>query len=111
MDPNQNHADKFDETTFLGNCKQIAKKAGREVVGKGLQLFYAFPSAPPWAKATIAGALGYLIFPADAIPDFLPAVGFTDDLGVIVAALGAVASSIDDEVKAKAAQKLEDWGM
>jgi uncharacterized membrane protein YkvA (DUF1232 family) len=111
MAQDQNHADKFDERTFLDSCKSIAKKAGREVIGKGLQLFYAFPAAPPWAKATIAGALGYLVFPADAIPDFLPAVGFTDDLGVLVAAVGAVASSIDDEVKAKAERKLEDWGM
>ena len=111
MADNQNHADKFHEHTFLDSCKTIAKKAGREVIGKSLQLFYAFPNAPPWAKATIAGALGYLVFPADAVPDFLPVVGFTDDLGVIVAALGAVASTIDDGVKAKADQKLVDWGM
>ena len=111
MATNQEHADKFDEKTFLASAKQIAKKAGREAIGKGLQLFYAFPSAPPWAKATIAGALGYLIFPADALPDFLPAVGFSDDLSVIAGALAAVARSIDDDVKAKAEGTLKAWGM
>ena len=33
----------------------------------------------------IYGALGYFISPIDVIPDFIPVVGFTDDIGVLAA--------------------------
>ncbi len=43
-----------------------------------------------WASRAIAiGALVYLISPLDAVPDFLPAIGLTDDAAVI---LGTVAT-------------------
>lgn len=101
----------FDDKTFLGKCKTIAKKAGRPVISKGLELFYAFPDAPLWAKGTIAASLGYLIFPADVVPDILPVLGFTDDVGVLSVAVGAVHSTIDDKVRGKAEETLVSWGM
>ena len=36
-------------------------------------------------------------------------MGFTDDLGVLVLAIGTVCMFIDDEVKQKAKAKLRDW--
>ena len=60
-------------------------------------------------KATILGALGYLISPIDAIPDFIPVAGFSDDLGVLAAAIAAIGFYIDDEVKNKADEKLAEW--
>ena len=50
----------------------------------------------------IYGALGYFISPIDVIPDFIPVVGFTDDIGVLAAAVVMAASYIDAEAKAKA---------
>lgn len=43
----------------------------------------------------------------DALPDFLPIVGLTDDLGVLAAAAAAVVIYMDDGVKAQADAKLE----
>ncbi|MCX0419278.1 YkvA family protein [Clostridium perfringens] len=57
----------------------------------------------------IIGALGYFIFPIDFLPDIAPIVGYTDDLGLLIPALGAVAFYIDDEVKEQAKKKLKDW--
>ncbi len=57
---------------------------------------------PMWVKATVAAALAYFIMPADAIPDFLPVVGFGDDAGVLTAALTAVASHLTDGHRAQA---------
>lgn len=84
---------------------------GKEVIEKALQLYYAMqaPNTPTWAKAVIIAALGYFISPIDAIPDVVPFVGFADDLGVLVAALAAVATYITDEVKNKADAKLDEW--
>jgi uncharacterized membrane protein YkvA (DUF1232 family) len=47
---------------------------------------------PLGVKATLVGALAYFILPADAIPDVLPIIGFTDDAAVLAAAIKLVAS-------------------
>ena len=43
------------------------------------------------------------------IPDFMPIVGFTDDIGILAAAVGIAALYIDSDVKDKADRKLADW--
>lgn len=43
----------------------------------------------------IAGALAYVVMPIDIIPDFIPGVGFIDDVFVV----GIVMKSISDEIK------------
>lgn len=57
----------------------------------------------------IIGALIYFISPVDAIPDPLVAIGFTDDLGVLLAAIANVSLYISDETKEQAKQKMKDW--
>ena len=47
--------------------------------------------------------------PLDAIADLTPAVGYADDLGVLVLAIAAVATYINDDVRAKAAAKMRAW--
>lgn len=43
----------------------------------------------------LVGALIYFLMPIDAIPDFIPGIGFLDDAGVIAMALAAVKSEVD----------------
>ncbi|MCC2596260.1 DUF1232 domain-containing protein [Pusillimonas sp. MFBS29] len=87
------------------------RSLGRGVLEKALYLYYAVQSdrTPKWAKRVIYGALGYFIFPLDAIPDLAPLVGYTDDLSIMTAALATVAFYITPEVKAQAHQKLDSW--
>lgn len=101
----------FSDDGFWSKVVKYAKAAGQEVIEKALWLYYAAQNShtPMWAKATIYGALGYFISPVDAIPDITPVVGYSDDLGVLAAAVAAVSMYITDEVKAQAAQKLKDW--
>jgi uncharacterized membrane protein YkvA (DUF1232 family) len=74
-----------------------------------LQLYYTLlePATPAWAKSVITGALGYLIMPIDAISDFLPG-GYTDDIGALALAAGAVIVHITPAIKEKAVKKLEE---
>jgi uncharacterized membrane protein YkvA (DUF1232 family) len=99
------------ERGFWAKLRNHAMVAGREVVEKALWLYYAAraPHTPAWARSVIYGALAYLVLPADAIPDALPAIGFTDDLATLTAAVATVALFIDDAVKAKAAARLSAW--
>lgn len=82
----------------------VAAVAGRKVLTAALVLFHCLKDrdTPAWAKGVIVGALGYLILPADLIPDILPGAGYGDDWGAIVAALGTVAAYIKDEHKRRA---------
>lgn len=111
MSEENGFAKDFSDDGFWNKVVKYAKTAGQEVIEKALWLYYAAQNAqtPAWAKATIYGALGYFILPIDAIPDVLPGVGYTDDLGVLAAAITAVSMYITDDVKQQASQKLRDW--
>ncbi len=103
--------EEFDEAGFWTKLGRYAKVAGREAIEKSLWLFYAAqsPATPTWARSVIYGALAYFVLPFDAIPDMLPVAGYTDDLTALLAALGAVAMYVDDDVKHKAKAKLVTW--
>jgi uncharacterized membrane protein YkvA (DUF1232 family) len=104
-------SDNFDENGFWAKVARYAKVAGREVVEKALWLYYAAqrPETPMWAKTMVFGALTYFVVPVDVIPDMLPVVGYTDDLGVLAAAVATLAVYINQDVKALAASKMHDW--
>jgi len=104
-------SEEYSENSFWDKIKNFAKMAGAEVIGKALELYYTMqnPHTPTWAKTVIIGALGYFISPIDAIPDITPIIGFSDDLGVLTAAIATVAMYITDEAKEKAKNKLEEW--
>ncbi len=104
-------AEHYSDKGFWRKAKSVFRTAGRLVMEPALKLYYAAqrPETPVWAKSVVYGALGYLILPLDAIPDAIPVVGYSDDLGVLVAAVGTIAAYIDADVKKKAAAKLEAW--
>ena len=111
MTEHNQYEEAFSERGFWDKLKKYARSAGREVVEKALLLYYAAQEekAPKWAKATIAGALGYFIVPLDAIADITPAVGYADDLGVLVLAIAAVTRYINDDVRNKTAARMSAW--
>jgi uncharacterized membrane protein YkvA (DUF1232 family) len=100
----------FSPSEFWTKLKQSCRKAGEEVLYRALQLYYAAQQGdtPAWAKSVIYAALVYFVNPMDAVPDALPG-GFTDDLGVLAAALATVAVYITPEVNRQARAKLADW--
>ncbi|WZL89786.1 YkvA family protein [Salinimicrobium sp. 3283s] len=101
----------FSDEGFWNKVKTVFKKAGIKVVYSALTLYYTYQKkdTPVWAKGVIIGALGYFISPIDAIPDITPAVGYADDIGVLLAAVATVGVYIDSEVKQYAKDKLHDW--
>ncbi|HWK69353.1 MAG TPA: YkvA family protein [Burkholderiaceae bacterium] len=101
----------YSTSRFWKKLGPRARSIGRGALEKALYLYYAVQNehTPKWAKRVIYGALGYFIFPLDAIPDLAPLIGYTDDLSVMTAALATVALYITPEVKAQARQKLGTW--
>ena len=49
-------------------------------------------------KAFIAGVIGYVVFPLDIIPDFIPIIGFADDLVLVVYGLNFILNELDKEI-------------
>ena len=101
----------FSEKSLWQKIGDFASIAGQQVIYAVLLLYYIFndPKVGLKQKLTIAAALGYFIFPADAIIDFTPLIGYTDDLGVLIFALTQIFSSITPETKEKARRKLKEW--
>jgi len=106
----QNMDKHYSDDGFWSKLKKVGKKAGEKTVYYSLLLFYAAkdPAVPKSSKMIILGALGYLIFPIDLIPDFIPVVGLADDATVIAAAVFKVIQHIDDDIKNKAKQKSKE---
>ncbi len=105
------YASRYNDESFNAKMSRYARAAGKEVVEKALLLYLVLkdPETPAWAKTTIVGALGYFISPIDAIPDLIPGAGFTDDLGVLVLALAAVASMVTPKMRKFARGRVDRW--
>lgn len=101
----------YSDEGFWNKVGKYAKAIGKDTLEIALKLYYSAKDSdtPAWAKATIFGALTYLILPVDAIPDIAPIAGYSDDVGVLVAALSAVAFYIKDEHVQKAKETLSRW--
>ncbi len=53
------------------------------------------PRTPMRVRAILLAALAYFVLPLDWVPDFILGFGFTDDIAVLSAAIGAIRSSIE----------------
>lgn len=60
------------------------------------------PATPSAAKGMMLAGLAYFVMPADAIPDILAVVGFTDDAAVFGAMLALVGRYVKPRHKAEA---------
>ncbi|MDP1615972.1 YkvA family protein [Phenylobacterium sp.] len=65
------------------------------------------PATPSSAKGMMLAALAYFVMPADAIPDVLAVVGFTDDAAVFAALLAVVGRHLKPQHRAEAKAFLE----
>jgi uncharacterized membrane protein YkvA (DUF1232 family) len=101
----------LNHATFWRKMSQVVSVAGRGVLERALCLYYAAEakSTPLWAKGVIYTALAYFILPADAIPDILPGLGYSDDFLTLTAAAMTVAMSITPAVKQQAREKVDHW--
>ena len=64
------------------------------------------PATPARTKAILTAALAYFVLPADLIPDFIAALGFTDDATVLTAAFAALSGQIKAHHHARARETL-----
>lgn len=109
--PLARYTGEYSDHGFWRKIRGLARTAGRDLLERALCLYYAAqrPETPPWARTVAAGALGYLILPADAVPDLAPVVGYADDLTVLALALTTIAAHVDETVRSRARSTLRQW--
>jgi uncharacterized membrane protein YkvA (DUF1232 family) len=66
---------------FLGRAKAWAKRLKRDVVA--LWLAARDPRVPLGAKLVAGAVAAYALSPIDLIPDFIPVLGYVDDLLIV----------------------------
>ena len=66
------------------------------------------PATPLRAKATLIAALAYFILPADALPDIIPVLGFSDDVTVLAAAIAMIRNHMKPEHRERARARLKE---
>lgn len=74
-------------------------------------LAYRDPRVPLYARVFAALVVGYALSPVDLIPDFIPVLGYLDDLILLPVGLTLALRVIPDEVLAECREKartLED---
>jgi uncharacterized membrane protein YkvA (DUF1232 family) len=68
---------------------------------------------PSSAKGMMLAALAYFVLPADAVPDIIPIIGYTDDAAVFAALIGLVGRHLKPRHREAARQaivRLRDEG-
>ena len=66
---------------MLANLRTWARSIKRDVVA--LYLASRDPRVPWYAKALAAAVAGYALSPIDLIPDFIPVLGYLDDVLIV----------------------------
>jgi uncharacterized membrane protein YkvA (DUF1232 family) len=101
----------YSDGSLFDKIKKSFSKAGAKVIYNVLLLYNILKhdDTSTVDKGIIIGALAYFILPIDAIPDFLIPLGYTDDLGVLVAALEKVRGNLNEDIRDKAKDDLDDF--
>ena len=110
VDEVNKYAASYSQDGLFDKISKYAKNIGLNLINEALKLWYVTdnPNLPGKTKATIIGALGYLISPLDLVPDVLPVVGYTDDAGAVALAIAMAQAFIDQKVKDKAKAKIDE---
>lgn len=92
--------------TFYENLRAKAKTLKKETAA--LYLACRRPDVPLYAKAVIALVVGYALSPIDLIPDFIPVLGYLDDLIIVPAGIALSIRLIPEPIMSECRQQSED---
>jgi uncharacterized membrane protein YkvA (DUF1232 family) len=91
---------------LLAELKQRAHHLKAETFA--LYLAALDPRTPWYAKLLVAGIVAYAVSPIDLIPDFVPVLGYLDDLILIPAGIALAIKLVPDSVLADCRAKTQE---
>src|SRR5256884_6641858 len=93
---------------MIQRIRQWARLAGRDVYA--VYRAARDPRVPWYAKALAFCVAGYALSPIDLIPDFIPVIGYLDDLIILPLGIWLVVSLIPHEVMAECRARANEAG-
>lgn len=91
---------------MLNGLKQRARRLKAELYA--LYLAYRDPRVPWYARVFAAGVVAYAISPIDLIPDFIPVLGYLDDLILVPLGIVLALRMIPPEVMAECRERAKE---
>ena len=93
-------------TPILDQLKQKARHLKRETTA--LYFAYRDPRTPWFARAFSALVVAYLFSPIDLIPDFIPILGYLDDLVLVPLGISLALKMIPTEIISDARERADN---
>ena len=90
------HGRQMSEPGTMERLKVWARNLKRDVIA--LWLAARDPRIPWYAKALSAAVAAYALSPIDLIPDFIPILGYLDDLLIVPFGIWAAVALIPDQI-------------
>jgi uncharacterized membrane protein YkvA (DUF1232 family) len=100
----------YNENALWGKLNSLPRSTIRLVLERVLLLRELLFDAntPHWVRGTIIGCIGFVIFPFDAIPDFIPGIGYLDDFAVMGLVLGNLDYLVTDDIKKRVKDRMAE---
>ena len=91
----------------VSKVRESLKDKARRLKNELAALYYAWqnPGVGPLPRIVILTALGYALSPVDLIPDFIPVLGYADDLIIIPALIALSVRLIPEPVMEESRRK------
>ncbi len=88
------------------------KERARALARETTALWFAFldPRTPWYGKLVAAAVVGYALSPIDLIPDFIPVLGYLDDLLLVPAGIALAVKLVPKDVLAECRVKAAEQG-
>ena len=93
---------------MLSRIKTWARRLNRD--GHAVYLASRDPRVPWYVKALAIAVAAYALSPIDLIPDFIPIVGYLDDLVIVPFGIWLVVSLVPGEIMAECRAKADAAG-
>jgi uncharacterized membrane protein YkvA (DUF1232 family) len=96
---------------YRSDERRLARRIGKLGVGDKIALgraLYGDPRVPLWAKVLAMALVLYLASPIDLLPDFIPVIGFLDDLLIVMAGAGLLLRAVPAEVIEEHIRRFEE---
>ncbi|HEY7343516.1 MAG TPA: YkvA family protein [Ktedonobacterales bacterium] len=91
---------------MLDGLRQRARRLKRDVYA--LYLAYRDPRVPWYARLFAVGVVAYAVSPIDLIPDFIPIIGYLDDLILVPLGIVLALKMIPPDVMAECRLRAEE---
>ena len=98
------YAKHYNESDLFKKLKKVSGSLGNSLLYYILVLYFliADKTIPMKVRLAFVAALGYFILPVDLVSDFLPVIGYSDDMALLTFVIGNATNYISPEIKEKA---------